>query len=271
MSKQKLFILCLGHQRCGTTWFHKHLVQSDHFVSGPLKEYHVWDAIDLELQCEHKIGTRPICESDYNYLRYQMQNKDGFYFDYFSSLLFEEKFITADITPSYSGLSIERIRNIRKEFASRDIKVKAMLMLRDPLDRIKSAVSFNLNRQNYNEGIPSSAVSFEEALKHYYQSEHCELRTDYQRSVENARKALGSKNVYVAIYETMFKDKKIDEISNFCGVYPFKSQQRQKENATKREQVKTTEVDTLIIERFQSTYEYCFKAFPETKELWTKI
>ena len=269
MPKRNTFILCLGHQRCGTTWLHKHFVQSYHFAAGVLKEYHIWDALDLDLLNEHKLASLPDDETDPNHIRYQMQNDPNFYFDYFASLLSKEKNITADITPSYSSLSVDRIRDIRKNFASRNIKVKAVIILRDPLDRIKSATSFNLNRNNYREGIPSSVDSFEKALNCYYQSEHCEKRTNYHWSVENARKALGAKNVYVAIYESMFKNEKIDELSQFCGVYPFKAKKGRKVNQTKREQIETPEIDARIIERFQSTYDYCFKIFPETKNLWS--
>lgn len=265
---KKTFILCLGHQRCGTTWLYKHLAQSGHFAGGALKEYHIWDALDIELLNEHRLVSPPLGKENPDHFRYQMQKDANFYFDYFASLLDEEKTITADITPSYSALSFERIKKIKKGFALRNIEVRAVLLLRNPIDRIKSATSFNMNRKNFNEGIPPSATTFEEALKNYYQTEHCEIRTNYQRSVKNAQEALGPRNVYVAIYESMFTDENIDKISKFCGVYPFKAKQRIKENKTKREEGQTLELDRKILDRFQSTYDYCFEVFPETKKLW---
>jgi hypothetical protein len=267
-TRKKTFILCLGHQRCGTTWLYKHLAQSDHFAGGALKEYHIWDALDIELLNEHRLVSPPQDKEHSDYLRYQMQEDANFYFDYFASLLDEEKTITADITPSYSALSVDRIKNIQKGFALRNIEVRAVLVLRNPIDRIKSATSFNMNRKNFNEGIPPSATTFEEALKNYYQTEHCEIRTNYERSVKNAQKALGPRNVYVAIYESMFSSEHIDKISKFFGVYPFKAKKRKKENETKREEVETAELDSNILDRFQSTYDYCFEVFPETKTLW---
>jgi hypothetical protein len=268
-TRKKTFILCLGHQRCGTTWLYKHLAQSDHFAGGALKEYHIWDALDIELLNEHRLVSPPQDKEHSDYLRYQMQEDANFYFDYFASLLDEEKTITADITPSYSALSFDRIKNIQKGFALQNIEVRAVLVLRNPIDRIKSATSFNMNRQNFNEGIPSSATTFEEALKNYYQTEHCEIRTNYERSVKNAQKALGSRNVYVAIYETMFSSEHIDKISKFFGVYPFKKRKEDKINRTTRETEKTSELDRRIMKRFQSTYDYCSRAFPETKDLWS--
>ena len=269
MNRKKTFLLCLGHQRCGTTWIHEHLSQSDHFAAGALKEYHIWDALDVELLHEHKIATCPADREDPNYLRYQMQKNPDFYFDYFASLLTEGKNITADITPSYSALSIERIKKIKNEFNLRDIEVKAVLLLRDPIDRIKSATSFNLNRKNFSEGIPSSVASFEEALRNYYETDHCDLRTNYARTVQNAKKAFSSKDIYTALYETMFTNENIDKMSKFCGVYPFKKRKTDKINRTKRETEKTSELDRRIMKRFQSTYDYCFRAFPETKDLWS--
>ena len=67
--KRKTFILCLGHQRCGTTWLHEHLAQSDHFAGGGLKEYHIWDALDSEALQEHKLVLPQEDNKDPNYLR----------------------------------------------------------------------------------------------------------------------------------------------------------------------------------------------------------
>ena len=43
------FVLGLGFQKCGTSWLYRYLQQSEKFDGGELKEYHIWDAIDIPI------------------------------------------------------------------------------------------------------------------------------------------------------------------------------------------------------------------------------
>ena len=44
----KTFLLGTGCQKGGTTWLFRYLKESPQYVRGYLKEYHVFDALDLE-------------------------------------------------------------------------------------------------------------------------------------------------------------------------------------------------------------------------------
>lgn len=103
----KTFILGLGHQKCGTTWFYQYLKNQSNFNSGITKQYHIWDALDIECCCHNKID-HP--ENDKSSIKYKMQNEEIFYFEYFNSLLAEKINLTADIIPSYAGLTKKKIR-----------------------------------------------------------------------------------------------------------------------------------------------------------------
>ena len=52
------FILGLGFQKCGTSWLYRYLQQSEKFDGGELKEYHIWDAIDIPIM-SYNIVKRP--------------------------------------------------------------------------------------------------------------------------------------------------------------------------------------------------------------------
>ena len=104
LSEKRNFILGLGHQKCGTTWLHKYLCQSDTFGEGYAKEYHVWDSVDIPLFEGMRAKLNLHTASSPQQMRsYQMENSASYYFDYFDSLMSKDKFLSADITPSYSG------------------------------------------------------------------------------------------------------------------------------------------------------------------------
>ena len=213
----KTFILGLGHQKTGTSWFHTYLKSLSNFNAGITKEYHIWDALDIKCLSRNKIN---LPRNDKQTIRFKMQNDKTFYFEYFNSLFSEKINLTADITPSYSGLKKERLKIIKDSFRKKKINVKVIIFIRDPLARIKSATRFNLDRNNYNEGIKKNETNFVSALKQYYKNEHCIFRTQYDITLENAFSVFNKENIFVGIYENMFEPDEIIKLSNFLDVNP---------------------------------------------------
>ena len=73
------FILGLGFQKCGTSWLYRYLQQCRKFDGGELKEYHVWDAIDIPLLSYNRVEKPGLISSmidKSNYLRYRMQTNN---------------------------------------------------------------------------------------------------------------------------------------------------------------------------------------------------
>ena len=153
MKDKRTFILGLGNQKCGTSWLHKYLCQSNKFADGYTKEFHVWDRRDIPLLAHHQshLSLKTLI-SPKRYRRYKVENTD-YYFSYFDKLMSGDKVISADITPCYSGLKSNRLEYIKKRFSEKGIETKVVILVREPLSRIKSAVRFNLDRRCYYEGI----------------------------------------------------------------------------------------------------------------------
>ena len=121
------FVLGLGHQKCGTTWLYNYLCQSPKFAEGYRKEFHVWDRLDIPLfkHMRLKRSIKSVFKLEKN-IAYKMENSPSFYFDYFSELMKSDKSITADITPSYSGLKADRLRFIKDKFFAKGIEEKVV-------------------------------------------------------------------------------------------------------------------------------------------------
>ena len=268
-TSNRLFILGLGAQKCGTTWLYHYLSQADNFRTGVAKEYHVWDALDIPALRHKRSRWFNRFQGPKKSERLRMQRSPDRYFDYFEELLEEEGSVTADITPSYSGLTAGRLRFIREEFARRGITTRAILLVRDPLRRIKSAVRYNLGKGNYNEGIPSGETDFLAALESYYKSEACRVRTRYDMTIQTARSVFDQSSFHIAIYEKMFEPDEIAQLSEFCGV---PSQPKFGEVLIKRTGGHTSDdpsLDADILNEYKETYAFFNAEFPETKQIWT--
>jgi hypothetical protein len=263
----KTFILGLGHQKCGTSWVYNYLSQSPRFCKGIAKEYHVWDALDIPLQKKNKVKKIWFNSNAIQTARYAMQNNPNVYFEYFSSLYSSKKSIAADITPSYSGLKANRLEEIKNRFIKRNVQVKAIVLIRDPLSRIKSAVRFNLDRKNYNEGINNGELDFYNALEQYYKSEHCTFRTHYEEIIIEAKKIFGEEELHIGIYENMFTHSEVVRLSNFVGVDLNIEYEKIKVNKTFGT-VDETNIDSTIKAYYADVYDFCFNNYPITQELW---
>ena len=265
------FVLGLGFQKCGTSWLYRYLQQSVKFNGGDLKEYHIWDAVDIPIMSYNIVEKPGLIRSimdKSNTLRYRMQTNNESYFDYFESIFSDTVSITADITPSYSGLSKSRLNNIISRFRERGIDCKAILLLRDPVDRIKSAVRYNLDRKNYDEGIKMGETDFFRALEQYYKSEHCVIRTRYDKTIELVRGVFAKEDVYIGIYEEMFDSNNIDSVSNFVGIKAKYDFATVRVNKTKSATTVNHEIERKIKNFYSDVYEYCNEEFPSTKNLW---
>jgi len=263
----KTFLLGLGNQKCATSWLHKYLSQSANFDGGFAKEYHIWDVLDIPI-IQNKL-LKSMYPAHIQRMRDKMLHNNSLYFDYFDWLYKDSITVSADITPAYSGLESYRLEFIKSQFSERNIHVKAIILIRDPINRIKSAVRFNLDRQNYNEGIESGETVFSRALSQYYKSEHCRLRTSYNKIISNAYEVFGESNTYVGVYENMFESPEIEKLSQFCGV-PFRHEfAKVYVNKTKNKIAQDLTLEPEIKSAYADVYEYCHDKFPVTKDLWS--
>lgn len=268
IDNDNVFILGLGNQKCGTTWLYKYLNRNCNFDGGFAKEYHIWDALDVPLLGGNRLTMDHLLKGGVGALRYNMQNCDGFYFDYFHSLYKGRTKLSADITPSYSGLECSRLKFIKNQFAKRNVLVKVIILIRDPISRIKSAVRFNLDRHNYDIGISFGETDFARALVEYSKTEHCRVRTSYNKIISNAYEVFDQANVYVGIYENMFEFENIKRLSKFCGVSVCRDFASEYVNKTKNKVENNPNLEKEIRKLYADVYKYCYERFPITKTLW---
>lgn len=263
----------LGHQKCATSWAYRYLASSPEFRPGFAKEYRVWDAIDIPALERNKVprsrwrrflkdpkGLRELG------LRLRMQDDPDFYFDYFSELVLRGG-VTADMSPSYCGLPVDRLHYIRDQFARRGVQVKTVILLRDPVERVRSVCRSKLQKQNFSEGVPSDCSDLAEAMSKHYRHELCVMRTNYPRTIERARGAFEPTEILIGFQEEVASGQLATDLAHFAGVSHLPDLARRRVNETLLPSVRT-EVDGLVRDFYRNVYDYCASEFPEVRDLW---
>jgi len=197
-----------------------------------------------------------------------MQNKEGFYGEYFKSLINKKILLTGDITPSYSALNFKQISHIKKIIDDNGFDLKVIFIMRDPVERFISAMSM-IKRNQQAKGIK---VSFKKIIDNSFKMVILPIYTkssDYKTTLEVISQAFKKEQVFIELYERLFQKKTIKRLSKFIGyrleTISFSEKANDSEKITYPEEVKDK-----LKHYFKETYEYCNSKFPETKKLWRK-
>ena len=219
------FLLGTGCMKGGTTWLHRYLAASPQCEPGYRKEYHVFDTSDFSQRpfvidgvlrrAETSLARMSAGEAaDAWPLHLTAMIADtSLYFDYFSGLLSRPGVrLTMDITPGYAGLSPERLESIRHEFQRRQVRTRAVFLLRDPVERIWSHVRMQKRRRP--EQNPGTA---EELVLQRYQDPVYDVRSRYEPTVRNLDAVFGS-DVSYHFFERLFDEDQTRRICEFAGI-----------------------------------------------------
>ncbi len=276
-----VFILGLGAQKAGTTWFYNYLNHLSEVDMGCLKEYHVWDGLHVPQMVEFdarkrgllydallSFGQRLRGRTHPDWVRRWMQQDPDRYFDYFAERLAAPGIrLTGDITPSYSALPEATLQQIAQGFEARGIAVKVVFFMRDPIERCHSAVRMYKRKEVSMQGVDSNLAD-EAALLEYVRSDQAHLRTDYHLTLSRAQAIFDPKDIYVGLYETMFQSDAFDQLNQFFGLTPAPGFLDRKYNQTTQTVTLSDEIRTSIRAEFKDIYDYCLEHYPVVRDVW---
>ena len=262
---RKTFLLGVGAQKAGTAWLHDHVSSSPECAAGFTKEYHVWDGLDLEVMAHfrERAGTRarnagarlsrgePATADDLRLAAFYADPET--YVDYFELLLSRPGIrLTADITPSYAMLSAERLADVRDRFAHRGIRVAPVFLMREPAERIWSAVRmYQQRRPDRNLQAP------EERVLEVFDSPWFEERTRYEQTMDRLESVFGREGVFYALYERLFEDSTMESLAGFLGIRPHPAHTDRRLNASPKSEMLRLPDETArcIARHYQATYD----------------
>jgi hypothetical protein len=257
------FLLGVGCQKGGTAWMHRYLEASPQCDPGFRKEYHVWDALDLP---SGKLARERI-ESQGG-PRAEFLADPERYFDYFSGLLAPAGVrLTADITPGYAALPVERLSMIRSGFDGRGVRPAAVYLLRDPVERIWSAARMDMRRRG--DDAPEDP---ETRVGHMYKHPMYADRTRYDLTMDALDGAFPRQDVFYGFYERLFSVETLGSLCDFLGIDFHEPDLGRQVNVSPKSEDAALPEDTVrtIARHFAPVYAAVQRRFPDLDlaDLW---
>jgi hypothetical protein len=152
--------LVIGAQRAGTTWLHRVLQRHPALWLPPVKELHYFDKLDIERTIlnpkeRRRIGLKRLLSLDPWLLTFWFGSRSD---EWYASLFSDARargLIAGEITPAYATLDETVLQRIRRM----NDKIKLIFVMRDPVDRVWSAVN-NAAKKG------ADATTVEKSIKH---------------------------------------------------------------------------------------------------------
>lgn len=231
------FFIGLGVPKAGTSWLHAQLKSHPEVWVPPLKELHYWDLPHLpnagfyRSQRQVRLGHVIDRGADAEVIDWHRRHAEGCEsIDWYRSLFTPraEHRACGEITPNYASLPYEDLVAMRDEFPS----MKAFCVIRDPVDRVVSAIKFKITR---------GQQDLQSALrdpKHF--AEAAQLPggislSRYEGVLPKLHSVFGD-SLHVLFYEDLFSEDGqdvMDALYSFLGISPKAANLRAKANASK--------------------------------------
>lgn len=281
---QKTFLLCVGAQKAGTTWLHDYLAGHKACYTGKIKEQHIFDvasqpeiygpsqarqlkrAADLlaqKAETPHKdtkkidVHLRVVLE------RILMRLAPDTYLDYYRRQFRDDpsKTLFTDITPSYSGLTKDALVGVREIFEGSEFNLRILFLMRDPLDRLYSAMKMIDRKITENRGVPSRTAPARFAKN--YASVENEVRSRYENTITNLEAVFPRENLHYEFYETLFQEDSVRKICDFLDIAYVKPNFGRHVNASPSSDLPDPEAISAARAHYDKTYQFCIDRFGE--------
>ena len=137
--------------------------------------------------------------------------------------------------------------------------------MRDPVLRCWSATRMIIKLNKKYQNI--SNLEANNLLLNYYNSPGFIMRTKYENTIINLKKAFSKDEIFIGFYENLFNNSNLDMLSNFLGIKESLNYKHNFTNVSPLYQL-DTEISKICRNFYKDTYDYCFTNFPITEKLW---
>ena len=237
MTADPTVLFCVGATKAGTSWLFRFLQDHPDCYVRAIKELHYFDALDghdrdwqvANFRAQRAVAAARIGDAnfanqagltrevaDYGDLiaLHQSQGEDvGAYLSYLNKGR-DQQCIVADVTPAYSLLSVERLRNMAR--IARHVRL--IYILRDPVARLWSHIRMNAGRRARAADQVQGRAN--RIFWRYGRGKHPGIRArgDYCGALQRLTSALLPSQLLVLFYEELFSQAAVDLICDFLGI-----------------------------------------------------
>ena len=277
----KLFLLGCGAQKAGTTWLAKNLDSSPEYWNRGIKEWRFWQHYfdnDSRLsqlrKMEKKLHDEPsskrrVGKAKLNWRVSALQSPDLFLQETVDDFVAKAHVkVLGDMTPLNGALSIDEFTFIKEYFGERNIVVKPLLIMRDPFERIWSAVRMNVRNQHPDDQDNEQFLCRE--LLKAYRLNLVEKRTRYEQTIENLEHVFDEQDICYEFSENLFSQDGLDRVTRHLGMSSLMVDSRSP-NPTPKLTAVPIEVRHEIISFYKDTYLSTLDKFgDEVKAFWAE-
>ena len=279
---EKTFLLGVGCQKGGTTWLHQYLDSHPQCDLGFQKEYHVFDAMYLDESAIHRnrvdslaalLRSREALEkdsADARKLDRKIRRKQQLvsfcedpdsYAEYFDRLYRQnaQTKLVGDITPAYSALRGEHFTSIKSLLESRGFTVRVVFLMRDPIERIYSAIYMEIARTKRRSKKIDQGP--EQLFLARYDNEKVEMKTRYENTLAALDQSFEARHTFLGFYETLFSEAGVGEVISFLGIDYVKPNLKKRVHAAKQKTELSTQSISEVRKYYDDTYRYCGERF----------
>ena len=192
------------------------------------------------------------------------------YFDYFDNLWAKKSTVTTvgDFTPSYSMLDRAAFKYAKNELEKRDFRVKVVFIMRDPVERIWSMMHQEAKMKialKAGQDLTKRKFSLES-----FTYEHAELRTRYERTINELEQVFDAEDIYFDFYERSISKDRFNKLTEFLGLKPGDPEVMTVRNASYMKGDIDATLAAEVANYYKSTYEFVEAKFGrEVCSLWS--
>lgn len=278
-------LLCVGAQKSGTTWLHAQLKDHPQIGFSHVKEVHYFNTIHngSVLLARRKVNQlEKILKKNRSGLERYFSNlsagkpvnkgihklfsavDDEWYMDLFAH---NTKKYAADFTPEYALLPDVGFDNFNKVCKRK----KIIFIMRDPIDRAKSAVRYFFETQGKN----IEDVSLEQLVK-VASSDFIINMSSYELTIRKLERHFNSDELLYLFFEDVMKHKQesLNKVTRFLDIAEVAisdEQLERKVNVTSKGFTFPKEIDDILKLRLQKTYVALNFHFGKLPEKWATI
>lgn len=267
------FLLCLGVQKAGTTWLHDYLDGHTQTDMGFTKEYHILDTLSPESGATRLFEKReraikllerkPDMFSGSNYgfwKRFAFYLDIETYYDYYTGLLQVDGVrLSGDMTPDNGLASVEMLQALQAGFLRRNIGVKPLILLRDPVERCWSAVRMGKRNAAAGKSSKPQKGDGDEAtlLRQSYNSKGRSYRTRYEIIFSKIEQVFSRDEYFSSFYETLFTTEEIKRFCEFAQIDFEEPKFSKRLNVSEKASEISDDLRREVAQEFKATYYYC--------------
>ena len=175
--------------------------------------------------------------------------------------------IYADITPAYALLEAKDLKRLRVALEAQHFQVRALFVMRDPLERIWSQVRMHRAKGAAIDQDPYS--SDQHGIEDMFRRRYVAKRTRYIFTVQQLEQVFHPKDLQLTLYEQMFNNDFSTRLGEWLGKPLEPLQLKERIHSTPKQEELTAAIQSEVVNHYSDVYAWAEKRFgPHIRQLW---